>query len=62
MVGELLNTVELEHQPLMKRLVSWVIRVPKFCPFGIKVDLVSSLGWQCSEKTVRFKVVVPVVP
>ena len=61
MVGELLEAVELEHQPLVKRLESWVIRVPKLRPFGVKVYVVPPLGWQCSEKAVRVEVVVPIL-
>ena len=61
LVGELLETVELEHQPLMKRLVSLVIRVPKLRPPGVKVYLVSSCEGQRSEEAVRVEVVVPVL-
>ena len=60
-MGELLETVEFEHQPLVEWLVPWVVRVPELCPFGVKVYLVTQLGWQCSEKTVRGKVVVPIL-
>ena len=61
LVGELLEAVELEHQPLMKRLVPWVIRVPKACPLGVKDDLVTFLVWQGLEKAIVVKVVVPVL-
>ena len=60
-MGELLETVELEHQPLVEWLVPWVVRVTELCPFGVKVDLVPSLWWQYSEKTVRVKVVIPIL-
>ena len=60
-MSELFETVELEHQPLVKRLVSWVTRVPKLRPLGVKVYVVPSLGWQCSERAVRVEVVVPVL-
>ena len=60
-MGELLETVELEHQPLMKRLVSWVIGVPKLRPLGVKVYVVSPLGWQCSENAEGVEVIVPVL-
>ena len=61
LVGELLEAVELEHQPLMKRLVPLVVRVPKECPLGVKDDLVTSLWWQGLEKAMGDKVVVPVL-
>ena len=60
-MGELLKTVEFEHQSLVEWLVPWVVRVPEFCQFGVKVYLVSPMVWQCSEKTVRVKVVVPIL-
>ena len=60
-MGELLETVELEHQPLMKRLVPCVIRVPKLRPLGVDIYLVSSCGGQRSEETVRVEVVVPIL-
>ena len=60
-MGQLLEAVELEHQPLVKRLVSWVSRVPKLRPLGVKVYVVPPLGWQCSEKAVRVEVIVPVL-
>ena len=44
LVGELLAAVELEHQSLVKRLESWVIRVPKLRPLGVKVYVVPPLG------------------
>ena len=58
----MLEAVELEHQPLVKRFVLWVIRVPKLRPLGVKVYVVPPVGWQWSEKAVRVKVIVPVVP
>ena len=58
---ELLEAVQLEHQPLMKRLVPWVVRVPKACPLGVNDDLVTSLGWQGLEKAIRVEVVVSVL-
>ena len=60
-MGELLEAVDLEHQPLVKRLISWVIRVPKLRPLGVKVYVVPPLGWQCSEKAVGVEVIVPVL-
>ena len=60
-MGEMLKTVEFEHQYLVEWLVPWVVRVPELCPFGVKVYLVPPMGWQCSEKTVRVKVVVPIL-
>ena len=60
-MGELLEAVELEHQPLMKRLVPWIVRVPKACQLGVKDDLVTYLGWQGLEKAIRVEVVVPVL-
>ena len=60
-MSELLKAVELEDQPLVEWLVPWVVRVPELCPFGVKVYLVPPLGCQCSEKTVRVKVVVPIL-
>ena len=60
-MGELLEAVELEHQPLMKRLVPWIFRVPKVCPLGVKDDLVTSLWWQGLEKAIRVEVVVSVL-
>ena len=60
-MGELLETIELEHEPLMKRPVSWVIRVPKLRPLGVNVYVVPALGWQGSEKAVGVEVIVPVV-
>ena len=56
-MGELLEAVELEHQPLMKRLVPLVVRVP----LGVKDDLVTSLGWQDLEKAIGVEVVVPIL-
>ena len=61
LVGELLEAVELEHQPLMKRLVPLVVRVPKACPLGVKDDLVTLLGWQGLEKAIGVEVVVPIL-
>ena len=58
---ELLEAVELEHQPLMKLHVSWVVQVPKACPLGVKDDLVTSLWWQGLEKAIRVEVVVSVL-
>ena len=60
-MGELLETVELEHKPLVKRLVSWVIRVPKLRPLGVKVYVVPTLGWQGPEEAVGVEVIVPVL-
>ena len=60
-MGELLETLELEHQPLMKRLVPWVIWVPKACPLGVNIYNVSSCWWQCSEEAVMVEVVVPIL-
>ena len=58
-MGKLLETVKFEHQPLMKRLVPWVIRVPKLRPLGVKIYVVPTLLWQGSEEAVWVKVVVP---
>ena len=60
-MGELLKTIELEDQPLMERLVSWVIRIPKLRPLVVSKYLVLSCGWQCSEETVMVEVVVPIL-
>ena len=60
-MGELLETVELDHQPLVKRLVPWVILVPKLRPLVVKVYLVSSCGGQRSEEAVKVKVVIPIL-
>ena len=49
LVGELLETVELEHQPLMEGFVSWFVGVPKACPLGVEMYFVSALWWQCTE-------------
>ena len=59
MVGELLKAVELEHESLVKRGVSRLVGVPEAFPLGVKLDLVAALGWECPEKTVWVKVVVP---
>ena len=61
LVGELLEAVELEHESLVKRGVSRLVGVPEAFPFGVKLDLVAALGWQCSEETVGVEVVVPVL-
>ena len=61
LVGELLESVELEHQPLVKRSVSRLVGIPEAFPLGVEVYLVAALGWQCPEKTVGIKVVVPVL-
>ena len=60
-MDELLETVELEHQSLVKRLESWVVRVPKPRPFWVEVDVVPPLGWQCAEKAVGVEVIIPVL-
>ena len=61
LVGELLEAVELEHEPLVKRGVSRLVGIPEAFPLGVEVYLVASLGWQCPEKTVRVEMVVPVL-
>ena len=58
-MGELLETVELEHQSLMEGYVSLFVVVPEACPFGVEVYLIPALGWQCPEEAVRVEVVVP---
>ena len=57
----MLEAVELEHEPLVKRGVSRLVGIPEAFPLGVEVYLVAALGWQCPEKTVRVKVVVPVL-
>ena len=61
LVGELLETVELEHQPLMDGFLFWFVWVPKACPLGVEMNFVPALGWQCPEEAVRVKVVVPIL-
>ena len=61
MIGELLEAVELEHEPLVKRGVSRLVGIPEAVPLGVEVNLVAALGWQCPEKTVRIEMVVPVL-
>ena len=61
LVGELLETVELEHQSLVKRGVSRLVGIPEAFQLGVEVYLVAALGWQCPEKTVRIEMVVPVL-
>ena len=61
LVGELLEAVELEHESLVKRGISRLVGVPEAFPLGVKLNLVAAMGWQCPEKTVRVKVVVPVL-
>ena len=61
LVGELLETVELEHQSLMEWFVSWVVGVPEPCPIGVEVYFIPALGWQCPEEAVRVEVVVPIL-
>ena len=58
MVSELLEAVELEHESLVKRGVSRLVGVPEPFPFGVKLNLVAALGWQCPEETVGVKVVI----
>ena len=60
-MGELLETVELEHQLLMEWFVSWFVVVHKACPLGVEVYFGPALGWQCPEKAVRVEVVVPIL-
>ena len=60
-VGELLKTVELEHQYLVQRLIPWVVGVPEACPLGLEDYLVTSVGWQGLEKTVCIEMVVPIL-
>ena len=40
----MLETVELEHQSLVKWLVSWVVRVTKLRPLGVEVYVVPTWG------------------
>ena len=61
LVGELLETVELEHKSLVKRGVSRLVGVPEAFPLGVEVYLVAAMGWQCPEKTVGVEMVVPVL-
>ena len=60
-MGELLKTVEVEHQPLVQLLIPWVVGVQETCPLGVKDYLVTFLGWQGLEKTVRVKIWVPIL-
>ena len=61
LVGELLEAVEFEHEPLVKRGVSRLVGIPEAFPLGVEVNRIAALGWQCPEKTVRVEVVVPVL-
>ena len=61
LVGELLEAIELEHEPLVKRGVSGLVGIPEAFPLGVEVYLVAALGWQGPEKTVGVEVVVPVL-
>ena len=61
LVGELLETVELEHQSLMEWFVSWFVGVPEACQFGIEVYFITAMGWKCPEEAVRVEVVVPIL-
>ena len=56
-MGELLKTVELEHQ----RLIPWVVGIPETCPIGVEDYLVTSLVLQGLEMTVRVEMVVPIL-
>ena len=51
-MGELLEAVEFEHQPLVDGFVSWFIWIPKACPLGVEVYLLPSMEWQCQEEAV----------
>ena len=60
-MGELLDTVELEHQSLVEGFVSWVVGVPEPCPLGVEVYFIHALGRQCPEEAIRVEVVVPIL-
>ena len=61
LVGELLEAIEFEHESLVKRGVSRLVGIPEAFPLGVEVNLIAALWWQCPEKAVRIKVVVPVL-